>query len=120
MQDIYCSSQYEKRQYIKRFKKLKIITINYDEHHIDMVGFNIKELIGNYNIIYWRWLLKSLTLGKWKGCYLGYPQYGVSVNVEEGDFLIMNPYEYHCNTEFKGKNDDRMSIVTYSRSGIIN
>ena len=60
------------------------------------------------------------TLGKWKGCYLGYPQYGVAVNVEEGDFLIMNPYEYHCNTEFKGKNSDRMSIVTYSRSGIIN
>lgn len=59
------------------------------------------------------------TTGKWSGCYLGYPQYGVCVNVEEGDLLIMNPYEYHCNTEFIGESD-RMSIVTYSRSGIVN
>jgi hypothetical protein len=60
------------------------------------------------------------TIGDWKGCYLGYPQYGVCVNVEEGDFLIMNPYEYHCNTEFIGASQNRMSIVTYSRDGIIN
>jgi hypothetical protein len=60
------------------------------------------------------------TIGKWKGCYLGYPQYGVCVNVEEGDFLILNPYEYHCNTEFVGKTHNRMSIVTYSRDRIIN
>src|SRR5437868_7155577 len=59
------------------------------------------------------------TIGQWQGCYLGYPQYGVCVNVEEGDFLIMNTYEYHCHTAFAKQNQHRMSIVTYSRSGII-
>ena len=60
------------------------------------------------------------TIGNWNGCYLGYPQYGICINVEEGDFLIMNPHEYHCNTEFNGNIQNRMSIVTYSRNGIIN
>jgi hypothetical protein len=59
------------------------------------------------------------TIGNWNGCYLGYPQYGICANIEEGDFLIMNPHEYHCNTEFNGNLQNRMSIVTYSRKGII-
>lgn len=110
-----------KSNYLNRKKKTKLIkygiiddtifttlTINYNFRtacHVDK---------GNdeYSIL--------TVIGNWKGCYLGYPQYGVCVNVEEGDFLIMNPYEYHCNTEFTGSSNNRMSIVTYSRNGIIN
>ena len=37
---------------------------------------------------------------KYKGCYTGFPQYGVCVDVREGDFLAMDVHEWHCNTEF--------------------
>lgn len=60
--------------------------------------------------------------GDWDGCYLGYPQYGVCVDVREGDFLIMNPHIYHCNTEFKlndENNYDRLSFVLYARKGLV-
>lgn len=38
---------------------------------------------------------------KFKGCYLGFPQYGVCINVRHGDFCATNVHEWHCNTEFK-------------------
>ena len=38
---------------------------------------------------------------QYKGCYTGFPQYGVCVDVRDGDFLAMNVHEWHCNTEFK-------------------
>ena len=36
----------------------------------------------------------------YKGCYLGFPQYGVCLNVRHGDFCATNVHEWHCNTEF--------------------
>lgn len=59
--------------------------------------------------------------GNWNGCYLGYPQYGICVNVREGDFLLMNPHEYHCNTEFTDCDDSyqRLSFVMYAREGLV-
>ncbi len=36
----------------------------------------------------------------YRGCYTGFPQYGVCVDVREGDFLAMDVHEWHCNTEF--------------------
>ena len=38
---------------------------------------------------------------KYKGCHLGFPQYGVCINVRHGDFCATNVHEWHCNTEFK-------------------
>jgi hypothetical protein len=60
------------------------------------------------------------TIGEFTGCLVGFPQYGVCINLKENDFLIMNPHEYHCNTEFIGNNNNRMSIVTYTRDKIVN
>lgn len=61
---------------------------------------------------------------KWHGAYLGYPQYDVAVDVREGDFLLMNPHLYHCNTEFEFPNGepesyDRLSFVLYARQKLI-
>lgn len=36
----------------------------------------------------------------YKGCYTGFPQYSVCVDVREGDFLAMDVHEWHCNSEF--------------------
>lgn len=59
--------------------------------------------------------------GTWEGCYLGYPQYGICLDIREGDIAIINPHEYHCNTELELKSDDavRLSMVLYFREGML-
>ena len=71
----------------------------------------------------------------YQGCYLAFPQYGIAVDVREGDFLTMDVHEYHCNTEFKPTHDrvegkfknrdiinhwylNRMSVVLYLRENM--
>tara|TARA_B110001450_G_scaffold229676_1_gene230407 strand:+ start:58 stop:1263 length:1206 start_codon:yes stop_codon:yes gene_type:complete len=46
----------------------------------------------------------------YEGCYLGFPQYGVCVDVRQGDFLAMNVHEWHCNTEFIDLGGDTSNI----------
>lgn len=59
-----------------------------------------------------------------KGKYLGgetcMPQYGIGVDVREGDFLLMDVHELHGNLPFKliGNDSERMSIVCYLRKGV--
>jgi len=59
--------------------------------------------------------------GKFSGGYLGFPQYSVCINVQDGDFLAMDVHEWHCNTEIKPitKEYDRLSIVAYLRKNMI-
>lgn len=75
-------------------------------------------------------------LNTYDGCYLGFPQYGVAVDVRTGDYLAMDVHEWHCNTEFKPKNKkiygkwseidkqnhwyfNRLSMVMYLRENMI-
>ena len=72
------------------------------------------------------------------GCYTGFPQYGVCVDVRDGDFLAMDVHEWHCNTEFYPTNPafidkytatpdeyvnqwhfNRLSVVCYLREGML-
>lgn len=81
----------------------------------------------------------------YQGCYTGFPQYGICVDVRDGDFLAMNVHEWHCNTEFRAISDitsetkskekpqlsfkpieienhwhfNRMSVVCYLRKNMI-
>lgn len=49
----------------------------------------------------------------YKGCYLGFPQYGYCVDVRDGDILITdNRIGWHGNTEIIGDNDE---IYPYDR-----
>lgn len=59
--------------------------------------------------------------GKWSGCYLGFPQYGVCVDVRQGDFLAMDVHQWHCNTDLKleSKDASRVSMVCYLRHKMI-
>ena len=58
------------------------------------------------------------------GIYTGgetcFPQYGIGVDVREGDLLFMNVHEWHGNlpTHFASKDAVRMSIVCYLRTNI--
>ena len=72
---------------------------------------------------------------KYRGAYMGFPQYGVAANVRTGDFLAMDVHEWHCNTkiipDYKVKVDksdrnvingwhfNRLSIVCYLRNDML-
>jgi hypothetical protein len=66
----------------------------------------------------------------YKGGYTGFPQYGVAVDVRQGDFLAMDVHQWHCNTTIsdghipsnkKSKDETygRLSIVCYLRKNMI-
>jgi FkbM family methyltransferase len=58
--------------------------------------------------------------GKWDGCYLGYPRFGVMVDVRQGDFLLKDPHQQHCNTPLVplSKDHTRLSFVMYYRQNM--
>jgi len=58
-----------------------------------------------------------------RGAYTGgetcFPQYGIGVNVREGDILFMNVHEWHGNLPIQFEKDaERMSIVCYLRKRV--
>ncbi len=59
--------------------------------------------------------------GKWSGGYLSLPRFGLSFDLRQGDILIFNPHEYHCNSPIVPltKNYTRLSIVYYFREGML-
>lgn len=81
---------------------------------------------------------------QYEGGYLGFPKYGITVDVRQGDFLAMDVHQYHCNTPIttgklvnrdrslnkslnnRGKNNrektnkyGRLSVVCYLRKNMI-
>ena len=58
--------------------------------------------------------------GKYTGGETCFPQYGIGVDVREGDFLLMDVHEPHGNLPIKKltKDAERMSIVCYLRKGV--
>jgi len=72
------------------------ITLNYSWRtalHKDAGDF--KEGFGNLIVIE-----DDKNPNKYKGCYIGFPQYGVAVDLRTGDYLGMDVHQWHCNTEF--------------------
>ena len=53
----------------------------------------------------------------YEGCYTGFPQYGVAVDVRTGDFLAMDVHQWHCNTEFVDLDGDDTPTVVSPRTG---
>lgn len=72
---------------------------------------NLNESFGNLVVI---------EKGNYQGGILGYPQYGVGVDVRTGDFLACDIHQMHGNTPIIFKSDDaeRLSIVCYLRKGV--
>ena len=51
--------------------------------------------------------LTILERGKYHGGYTILPQYGIAVNVREGDFLAMDVHEWHCNSPLYETKSDK-------------
>ena len=65
--------------------------------------------------------LVVLEQGRYKGGCTGFPQFGVAVDVRDGDFLAMDVHEWHCNTKIHPIDKDyaRVSIVAYLRERML-
>ena len=90
------------------------VTINYNWRtalHKD--AGDLREGYGN---------LVVLEEGDYEGGSTGFPQFGICVDVREGDFLAMDVHEWHCNTKIKpiSKDYTRLSLVAYLREKMVN
>lgn len=60
--------------------------------------------------------LAVIEKGKYKGGETCFPQYGIGVDVREGDLLLMDVHQWHANLPIKLEKDaERMSVVCYLR-----
>lgn len=64
--------------------------------------------------------LAVVELGKYSGGETCMPQYGIGVDVRQGDILFMDVHEFHANLPIKLLEPDavRMSIVCYLRTNV--
>lgn len=64
--------------------------------------------------------LSVITKGEYDGAETCFPQYGIGVDVRNGDILFMDVHEWHGNMEMKKKTKDaeRLSIVCYLRKKV--
>jgi hypothetical protein len=51
--------------------------------------------------------LSVIKRGKYHGGYTAFPQFGVAVDVDTGDFLAMDVHQWHCNTEIYETEEDK-------------
>jgi hypothetical protein len=64
--------------------------------------------------------LAVIERGKYTGGETCFPQYGIGVNVREGDILFMDVHEWHANLPIVYENPtvERMSVVCYLRKKV--
>lgn len=94
------------------------LTINYDWRtacHKDKGDY--EEGFGNL-IVLEKQKPHNTDIKPFTGGYIGFPKWGICVDVCQGDFLAMDVHEWHCNTLIKGSG--RLSIVCYLRKNMIN
>lgn len=59
--------------------------------------------------------------GQYKGCLLGFPAFGVAVDLQDRDLILFDPHEVHGNTPFydtvgeEGEDWERISVIYYFR-----
>jgi hypothetical protein len=64
--------------------------------------------------------LAVIERGKYTGGETCFPQYGIGVNVREGDILFMDVHEWHANLPIikENENVERLSVVCYLRKKV--
>lgn len=64
--------------------------------------------------------LSVLRRGDYEGGWLSFPEYRVSVDMQEGDIIMMDAHQWHGNTKMLTHSEDaeRISVVLYFRTEI--
>jgi hypothetical protein len=62
-----------------------------------------------------------LRRGKYKGGYLTFPKFRVSVDLQDGDLILMDAHEWHGNTQLNLEDEkaERISLVLYYRTNMV-
>jgi hypothetical protein len=61
-------------------------------------------------------VLSALEDGKYRGGYFMIPKYGVGIDLREGDVLVADVHQYHCNSPFyTTKEDDEYNLENCKR-----
>lgn len=136
----YHKNQYKRAQRTPKFSIPKTafstVTVNYSwRTGLHQDSGDLKDGYGNLIVIE-----DSTNKNTYKGCCLGFPQFGIAIDCRTGDFLAMNVHEWHSNTEFiqkkkkiyevdgkipskkevkNGWHYNRMSLVLYLREKMI-
>ena len=107
------------------------VTINYNyrsANHKD--AGDLEEGFGNLLVLEKDKCEPGPDVYKYEGGFLGFPRYGIAVDVRQGDYLAMNVHEWHANTRLicgcpagrACKNPEhfgRLSLVCYLRKNMI-
>lgn len=70
-------------------------------------------------------VIAVLRKGHYRGCHLGFPGFGVSVDLQDRDVILFDPHEVHGNTPFydtvgeETEDWERISIVFYFREKML-
>jgi hypothetical protein len=76
------------------------MTVNYNyqsANHKD--AGDLDEGFGNLIVLERDQCVDSNAATRYEGGLLGFPQYGVALDVRQGDFCAVNVHEWHCNTQ---------------------
>lgn len=61
--------------------------------------------------------------GNWTGSYFTLPEFGLGVDLQNGDVLFVDVHKWHCNTPYvdfdEAKGDKRISFVIYYREQML-
>mgnify|MGYP001598720690 FL=1 len=65
--------------------------------------------------------ISAISNGKdWEGGYFVLPEFEIGINLRPGDLLLVNNHEgMHGNTELKGEDPERISVVAYFREKML-
>lgn len=121
--------EYQKNKVNKDFNMgdsiFSTLTLNYD--FMTACHQDKGDLVGSLSTLT---ILEELE-DNYDGFYTGLPEYKLMFDIRDGDCLIFDAHEYHCNTEYNVKTDKlpiddltgkpfagRLSIVAYLRDAI--
>lgn len=116
------------KTYLPDFYKKQIKKANETFYKIDNTAFTTVTININYQTTIHKdsgddeegfGNLSVIEHGKYTGGEICFPQYGIGVNLREGDMLFMNVHEWHANLPMKfEKGAERMSVVCYLRKKV--
>ena len=117
------------KQYLPKYYEKQIKKANEIYHYkIDKTAFTTVTININYQTTIHKdkgddeegfGNLTVIERGKYTGGEICFPQYGIGVDLREGDILFMNVHEWHANLPMKfEKGAERMSVVCYLRKKV--
>lgn len=105
---------------LARAEKTPKFTIDGTAFSTATINYNYRTALhkdkGDYEAGFGNLVVLEKLPGAYTGGWTGFPQYGVAVDVRQGDFLAMDVHEWHCNTPMQGTG--RLSVVCYLRKNM--